>query len=53
MAGNRCGKMIDEVGGSLKSMGPKLKRETELMKKCETDFNYIAITTFDSAIIKV
>jgi len=46
-----CGKSVYKVGGSLESMGPKLKRETILMKECETGFNDIAMTTFDNAII--
>jgi hypothetical protein len=32
-------------------MGPKLKRETRLMKECETGFNDMAMTTFGSAIM--
>lgn len=51
MAENRCGKVIDEVGGSLESIGPKHKRETELMKECEPSFNYMAMTIFNSAIV--
>jgi len=48
---NRCGKSVYKVGGSLESIRPNLKRETRLMKECETGFNDMAMMMFGNAIM--